>query len=447
MKEILKDPFLLSIIIGMSAIYILLTYNAAAKNPRMSLGLGRFFAGIFLFAISGATGVTVMPFKKLHPQNLANFNTTPMTIIMQLGIYAVFLIILSPRLSQTFKNLLQVGVSVIISAPYLAVILSLISLSFFWSDTPTHTIKASLVILETAGVAIYIGKQNKWDELYPFIRYVNLFVLLYSLTKTSPTAEGNWTGILGHKNQFSFFMAQTAVLWLVHAIYSPKQRNFSIIIFMLALIGLQKGGSGASKVLVLVLFSLWGYLGGIKKMPVRVAFVSFILFLIVSISLGMVILNNLEAIVVDGLGKDMTLTGRTEFWPQIVDKINQRPLLGYGVGGFWQPWRGIDNPAANIIIVKSQFKPPHSHNGFLDLACDLGWVGLGLFVISFFINIARGVVYLTRAKMPEAGLPLLLLTYILMTNLTETGVFAVSSVWFWYIVVTVRLSLDTAGKT
>lgn len=447
MKEILKDPFLLFISIALAVIYILLLYNAAARNPKFALFLGKIFAGIFVFSISGATGATVMPFNKLHPQNIANLTTTPMTIIMQTGIYAVFLIIVSPRLSQTFKDLLQVAVSLIVCAPYMAAFLLLVSLSAFWSDTPLPTLKASLVILETAAVAIYIGRQNKWEELYPFIRVIGLFVVLYSLAKPSAGGDGKWTGILAHKNQFSFFMAQTAVLWLAHAIYSPKQRLFSLLIFVLALIGLQKGGSGASKVLVVVLFSLWGCLGYVKKMPVRIAFVSVILFLIVSICLGTVILDNLEAIVVDGLGKDMTLTGRTEFWPQIVDKINERPLLGYGVAGFWQPWRGIDNPADKIIIVSSQFKPPHSHNGFLDLACDLGWGGLALFVISFFINIAKGVVYLTRAKMPEAGLPLLLLTYILMANLTETGVFAVSSIWFWYIVVTVRLSLDTTGKT
>jgi O-antigen ligase len=447
MKEIIKDPFILSILIAMAGIYILLIYNAAAKNPKLSLLLENIFAGIFLFSISGATGVTVMPFKKLHPQNLANSSTTPMTIMMQIGIYAVFIIILSPRLSQTLKDLFQVGVNLIIREPYLAVLLLLISLSAFWSDTTLPTLKASLVILETAGIAIYIGKQHKWDNLYPFMRFVGLFVVLYSLVKPSAGGDGKWMGILGHKNQFSFFMAQTAVLWLLHAISSPKQRYFSLLIFVLALIGLQKGGSGASKVLVVVLFSLWGYLGVIKKLPVRLAFVSVILFMVVSICLAIVISDNLEAIVVGGLGKDLTLTGRTEFWPQIIDKINQRPLLGYGVAGFWQPWRGIDNPAANIIEVKSQFKPPHSHNGFLDMACALGWGGLALFVMSFFSNIAKGVVYLTRAKMPEAALPLLLLTYILMTNLTETGVFAVSSIWFWYIVVTVRLSLDTTGKT
>lgn len=447
MKAILKDPFFILLLVGMAVVYILLLYNAAAQNKKLAIILEKIFAGIFIFSISGATGATVSPFNKLTPLNLANPNTTPFTIINQICIYAFFLIVLSSRLGYTLKDLIKVIAALLLKNPFICILLLLVSLSAFWSDTPDHTIKLSLVILETSTVAIYIGKQYKWDELYPFIRWIDACVTFYSHLKPSAGPAGNWNGIVGHKNQFSFLMAQTTVLWLVYALYSPKQRRLSSVIILLAFVGLQKGGSGASKVLVVVLLSLWFYLGFVKKLPVRLAFVSIILFLVVSICLSMVILDNLETIVVEGLGKDMTLTGRTDFWPQIIDKINERPLLGYGVGGFWQPWRGSENPAASIIVVKTQFKPPHSHNGFLDIACDLGWVGLALFVLSFFTNLAQGVLYLTRAKMPEAGLPLLLLTYILMTNLTETGVFAVSSIWFWYIVVTVRLSLDTAGKT
>jgi exopolysaccharide production protein ExoQ len=70
-----------------------------------------------------------------------------------------------------------------------------------------------------------------------------------------------------------------------------------------------------------------------------------------------------------------------------------------------------------------------------------------LFMLSFFNNIVKGVVYLTRAQLPEAGLPLFILTYTLMTNLTETGLFGTTSIWFWYIVMSVRLSLDISEKT
>jgi O-antigen ligase len=213
------------------------------------------------------------------------------------------------------------------------------------------------------------------------------------------------------------------------------------------LFALQKGGSGASKVLTVALISLWGYFGFVKRLKVQWAFVSVILFMIVSICLTLIITENLEFIVVDTLNKDLTLTGRTDFWPIIIDKINQHPVFGYGMAGFWQPWRGAENPGSGIIVAKTQFQPMHSHNGFLDLALDLGWLGLSLFAFSFFNNVAKAVVYLTRNRLPQAGLPLLLLTYILMTNFTETGLLGVTSIWFWYVATTVRLTLDMSEKS
>lgn len=447
MKDILRDPRFLLILVGIAIISVLLIYQSVAKNKKNGVNIEKIFAGIFLFAISGATGAGVMPFTKLNPAVMSGIKTTAPTIIGQLAIYGVFLFILSPRLSFTLKKYLKAVLMMMTSDPSLGLLLFMILSSFLWSDTTDVTIKTSLVVFMVTVVAIYVGNQYSWQELYPWWRTVNLFVMLWSLAKTNPSPAGCWSGILGHKNQFSFFMAQTAVLWFLFAFYSPKNRRLAIVFGLLSSLAVQKGCSGASRILVVILLGLWFYLGVIKKLPVQWAVVSVILFLIISIGLAIVVINNLEAIVVDGLNKDMTLTGRTEFWPQIVDRINQRPLLGYGVGAFWQSWRGLENPAHGIMIVKSQFIPPHSHNGFLDLGCDLGWGGLTLFMFSFFNNIVKGVIYLTRAPLPEAGLPLFLLTYIIMTNLTETGMFGPTSFWFWYIVMSVRLSQDVSAKT
>ncbi|MEG4998818.1 O-antigen ligase family protein [Microcoleus sp. B4-D4] len=424
----------------------MLLYQAIAQDKKIAINAEKIILGIFLFAISGATGAGVMPFMKLHPVALSNRETTALTITLQIIVYGVFLFILSPRLHSWLKDYLKALFTTMLSDPFLALFLLMILLSALWSDTPEVSLKKSLVILEVSAVAIYVAQRFSWKEIYPWWRTVNLFVLLWSLVKTNPSSAGCWSGILSHKNQFSFFMAQTAVLWFLFAFYSPKDRRLSIVFGLLASLAVQKGCSGASRILVIILLGLWVYLSVIKKLPVQWAVVSVILFLIISIGLGILVINNLEAIVVDGLNKDMTLTGRTEFWPQIVDKINLRPLLGYGVNSFWQPWRGLENPAHGIIIARVQFIPPHSHNGFLDLACDLGWGGLILFMFSFFNNIVKGVVYLTRTQLPEAGLPLFILTYILMTNLTETGLFGSTSIWFWYIVMSVRLSLDTTAK-
>jgi exopolysaccharide production protein ExoQ len=450
MKEILLDPLFLCMILGIGVSSLLLTYHFIARDAKLAEKVEKVLTGIFLFTISGATGAGISPFSKIHPAVLYNVDTTMATTLGQFIIYSSWLLILSSRLSRTLKNILNVVVLFIAKSPFLFLFLLLLSLSGFWSDTPDVTFKASFAILVITGVAIYVGKQYTWATLFRWYRWICVFVLIFSIyySQFRPSIGRHlkgWQGILGHPNQFAFFMALTAVMWLLYAIYTPKKRRLAVIIALIAIASMLNANSGASKVVLIVLISLWFYLGFVKTLPTQWAFISVILFLIISICLTIIITNNIEAIVVEGLGKDLTLTGRTEFWPQIVDKINQRPLLGYGAGGFWQPWRGINNPAADIIVAKSGFKPPHSHNGFLDLALQLGWLGLTLFFLSFINNVAKSVKYLTQARLPEGSLPLIFLTYTIITNLTETGLFGVTSVWFWYIVLSVRLNLDTSG--
>ena len=447
MKElILGNPVILISFIALGILYTFLLFHFAGRVKKLSSNLEKIFLGIFILSISGATGVNLNPFDKLNPNVMALRETTIPTIAGQIGIYIICLLLLSSRLRYTLKNFIKVFANLIIKEPFLVLLFLIIGLSSFWSNEPNSTLKASVVCLETAVIAIYVGKQYSWKEIYPLWRWINITVVLLSIYQALAQNQTPWTGVLGHKNQFSFFMAQSAILWLMHSVYSPKQRYLSVIFSILSLIALNQGGSGASKVLIVVLLGLWAYFGFLKRLPVKWAVVSVILFMIVSVCLTIVVTDNLEFIVVDTLNKDMTLTGRTDFWPMIFAKINQRPFLGYGLNGFWQPWRMGDNPASDIIVAKTQFRPPHAHNGFLDLGLDLGWIGVSLYTLSFFNNIVKAVVYLSRNLLPESGLPLLLLTYTLMTNMTETGLVGVTSIWFWYVVTTVRLTLDTSKK-
>lgn len=448
MKElILSSPIVLYLIVAIAVIYFFIIFHYAGRNPKLTSTIELVFFGILIICIAGATGATINPFNKLHPRALMLKSTTLPTIAGQIGFYSLIFCIIVSRLRYTLKSYIQVLSELIIKAPFFCLFLLFASLSCFWSTDTILSLKNALVLLELSLLAIYFGKQYSWQEIYRFWRWINIIIVIVSVFYGFTENQGtNWYGILGHKNQFSFFMAQTAILWLMHAAYFPKQRRFSLGFAALSFFALFKGNSGASKVLMVMLLSLWGYFGFVKKLKVQWAFVSVILFMIVSICATIIVSENIKFIVVDTLNKDLTLTGRTDFWPIIVDKINQRPILGYGLSGFWQPWLGEDNPASGIIVARTQFRPIHSHNGFLDLGLELGWLGLALFACSFLNNVAKGVVYLGKARLPESGLPLLLLTYNLMTNITETGLIGISSIWFWYVVTTVRLTLDTSGK-
>lgn len=450
MKQLLKDPLVLCLLLVAGFLYLLVIFHVVGRNKFYALLLEKTYLFLFLITIAGATGVTLNPLTKLHPKILSNVSVTPPTVLAQIGFYSTIPLLLVGRFRHTLRDAISVVVTLFTRDPFLINLFFLIAFSAFWSETPDITLKSSLVYLAISGVAIYVGKQYSWSELFEIGKWTSLILLgtsiLYSLGGSGKDESGAWVGIIGHKNQFCFVMVFGVILWFVNALYDKKQRVFSIFVILLGLLAINQGGSGASRVMVVCLFALWFYLGFAKKLPPQWAFVSVVLFMILSVCLTIIVTENLEFIVVDTLNKDLTLTGRTDFWPLIIDKINERPFLGYGIDGFWQPWRGPDNPARSIIVVATQFAPPHSHNGFLDLACDLGYVGLAVFIGSFFSSIAKAVVYLSRAPMPEAGLPLLLITYTLMTNLTETGLLGATSVWFWYVVIAVRTSLDTTAR-
>lgn len=447
MKDILLDPLMLPLILGIGLIYLAIAFNYLGTYLKYTILYEKFCLVIFLMTISGATGATISPFTKLHPRVLSNISVTLPTIVGQVGIYGIAILLLTPLLRYTLKDFIDIFGILITRNPFLYLFFLLILLSASWSNNFSLTLKASLVFLETAIFAIYTGKRFTWEELYPLLLWFSTILVFlaffYGFLKPSVgVSEGAWVGINGHKNQFCFLMALSANLWFIQSLYNPKQRPFCILMILMALFALNEGGSGAGKVTVLCLGALWFYLGFIKTLPVQWAVTSVILFMIACIFLTILVTENLEFIVVDTLNKDLTLTGRTDFWPLIIDKINERPILGYGIDGFWQPWEGVNNPAADVIVQKTQFSPPHSHNGFMDLTVDLGYLGLFFFVAAFIASIVKAVIYLSRAAMPYGGLPILLLTYTLITNLTETGLLGVTSIFFWYIALTTRVSID-----
>ncbi|HEY9301648.1 MAG TPA: O-antigen ligase family protein, partial [Phormidium sp.] len=139
-------------------------------------------------------------------------------------------------------------------------------------------------------------------------------------------------------------------------------------------------------------------------------------------------------------GKDVTLTGRTDFWPQLVDRIWRRPILGYGFSGFWLPWLGDKDPSNNITTIGGYFRPFHAHNGFLDTAIQTGLLGLTLFVASFIKNATLAILYIRRNQSFEAVFPLLILVFIVISNISESSLLATNFQWFYYVLVTVRLN-------
>jgi exopolysaccharide production protein ExoQ len=101
--------------------------------------------------------------------------------------------------------------------------------------------------------------------------------------------------------------------------------------------------------------------------------------------------------VLNYLGKDTTLTGRTLLWQHAADAIADRPLLGGGYEAFWQ----VGNWSAEQLWLYSYVPNKygyHFHNTFLEVAVDLGLVGLGIFVMLLALTVLRIIARLFASK-------------------------------------------------
>lgn len=87
------------------------------------------------------------------------------------------------------------------------------------------------------------------------------------------------------------------------------------------------------------------------------------------------VFNPVQA-VVEGLGRNMTFTGRTDIWREVL-KIHIDPLIGAGYYNFWQPERAevVSSALGFFFTIKE------AHDGYLEVYLNSGLIGLTLIII------------------------------------------------------------------
>jgi len=258
---------------------------------------------------------------------------------------------------------------------------------------------------------------------------VSIIVALLLPTKGT-MYEGMWNGVFDNKNSFGRAMAlQVAVMALI-ALDAKRHRVLAwlAVAGTMALVLLSGSiGSLMAAAAVLILIPLFRSLRLRLTTAVAVCTISVLLGAIV---LTVFLSNAEEAFAL--LGRDPTLTGRTDIWAAALVSIAERPWLGYGHNAFWQGWAGPSVSLINAIGWES----PNSHNGLLDLWLELGLVGVCTFLLGLGIA-ARRAIRSVRNTVTAAGLwPLVFLSYLVVMNFsTSTIMLQHSLYWVLYVAV------------
>ncbi|QNI33491.1 O-antigen ligase family protein [Alloacidobacterium dinghuense] len=135
---------------------------------------------------------------------------------------------------------------------------------------------------------------------------------------------------------------------------------------------------------------------------------------------------------IQGLGRNPTLTGRTEAWPILLRFVNNR-LVGVGYESFWLGSR-LERVWAEPLF--SGFQINEAHNGYVEILLTLGWIGealLGILIATGYRN-AIGV----YRRDPDIGsLRLAFLLATVITGFTEGAFRMMGPPWIVLLLATI----------
>ncbi|MEE2879629.1 MAG: O-antigen ligase [Pseudomonadota bacterium] len=334
--------------------------------------------------------------------------------------------------------------SAILRLPFLIFILILACASVTWSIEPGVTERRAIAIVATTLGGLFLAVRYDWRTLLRLMGTVWLFMAFVSFVSgviapgfavMDEVHVGAWRGMWWEKNALGGHMARASFLMAFLLIMDrPGRRVWG-------------GGLLLCAALVILSTSKTALLGMLLGFAVLVAGAWMrrgVATTISTIWLGVVVLGGAAMILVFApevvfqlLGRDATLTGRTDIWTALMDAISARPWVGYGYAAFW----GADSEPAYMVRLATEWLVPTAHNGWIETALSIGLVGLAGFALSFVLFLVRSAILATS---DWTGLFALgVVAQFLLFSLSESIALQQNTiVWVTYVAIAAKVALS-----
>jgi exopolysaccharide production protein ExoQ len=251
----------------------------------------------------------------------------------------------------------------------------------------------------------------------------------------SPGHHLDWQGVFTQKNA----CGRAMVLATAVALAGWRPSFFKGAMLFLFLFILVMSGSRGAWAIEALLLAVCGWLAVANRMRSRRRLVFAGTACLIAVTTGAALYN--VPVLLALLGRDSSLSGRTEIWKQAWQFIVQRPVSGWGYAAFW---RGLDGESFEIAAAL-RYVVFHAHNGFLEIWLELGLPGLALFTLSY-LRAWKKLWPLLRSGDLRRGLWMaLVLLLIFLYNLDENTLLTFNGLgWVLYVSVLANIELSAA---
>jgi O-antigen ligase len=332
--------------------------------------------------------------------------------------------------------------------PWLVLFLVYCGISTFWSDYTFVTFKRW--IKEIGNVAMVLVVMTEADPLeavkamFRKIAYVAVPLSIVLIKyfgdlgrQFTHSGEMMFVGATTHKNSLGILCAITIIVFVWHLLHTRRpttrwersdRRIHILLLLMMAWLMYKADSATSDMCCVIGLAVVVGMELPVMQRNYRRIGTVIVTLLVIGFLLEYSF--DLWQVILTGLGRDATLTGRTVLWEQVL-AMGTNPLFGTGYDSFWLGDR------VEMFWSMYSWKPNQAHNGFLETYLNLGWIGV-LLLSGIIISAYRKIAARMVSHDPYQILRMSLYVVALLSNLTEAYFKGLAEVWFVFLLIAIE---------
>lgn len=385
-------------------------------TERIGAGERAFVVGVLLLSLGVFANLTIT-----GPIRTQNMGMLGMQILWSI-LYLIMLGFYFRNCPNPFRTLFGLK-------PFL-ILLGFVFVSVFWSQDPALTVRRATALVLTFVFGAYFASRFSFREQFRLLGWTFsiciIFSFVFELLGLNPSQEiPGWYGVFYHKTELGRNFVLACLIYLIWGRIDPKYKRAATLGLIASMSLVLLSRDVTSLVTLPVLLITFPYLRRAASWGVMRGVITTIVILTAGCTIALFIFEHLDS-VTTLVGKDPMLTGRVPVWILATLMALRRPWFGYGFDAFWLP----DNVYVQRIWYLVHWKPPHAHNGILELWLELGVFGTALFLIVFFYYSGCAIRFLRRHAEPFAVWPLIFLIFLFLANLTESFFISANSIYF-----------------
>ena len=332
------------------------------------------------------------------------------------------------------------------------VVVGLAFASKYWSIDYEVTSRRVIALAISGVFALYLGTVFRGPHLPRLLMHATLLMAVGSLVMVFAFPAigvhqfdnaGLWRGLWYEKNQMGAVMVIGATASAACLASPDPRRILPAIALALSCMLVLATQSKTSLLCLIVGVGVVGFFWALRRGGAAFS-VAAIWVAVVLAGLAIWTWDTHSVALLEALGKDPSLTGRTEIWDSLMRKVADRPWTGYGYGAFWG--RIGESVPADWVRKETGWIVPSAHNGWIDLLVQLGWPGAVLVGVLMATTTLVSVLRCMGAGVREGWWALGFLAAFLVLSLSESILVQHQSLpWVLFLAVLTRAVLPSAA--